>query len=197
VGEAATGKTSFIKRFAEGTFDKNYRATIGVDFAMKVIRVKGIQIRLQLWDIAGQERFGHLIRAYYKSADGVMIVCDISSRKSFKAVPTWRDTIATTDGLEDVPVILLINKVDLRHTVTEPKREPMTDEELETLDQFCQNNKLLKYFYTSAKDGSGIDETTHYLVTQMLENPDDESIHKISASMVYLENSGRSRGCEC
>jgi len=201
VGEASTGKTSFIKRFAEGTFNKNYRATIGADFGFKVIRVNGIQIRLQLWDIAGQERFGHFIRAYYKGANSAMIVCDISSRKSFDKVEYWRDTIATTDGLEDIPVILLINKEDIRHTqLWGQYPERMTDEELGTLDQFCQKNKFLKYFYTSAKDGRGIDEATHYLVTQMLENPDDESIYKTTSSMVHLDDHvghPKSRGCDC
>eukprot|EP01006_Ploeotia_vitrea_P029789 TRINITY_DN62259_c0_g1_i3.p1 TRINITY_DN62259_c0_g1~~TRINITY_DN62259_c0_g1_i3.p1 ORF type:complete len:100 (-),score=27.43 TRINITY_DN62259_c0_g1_i3:533-832(-) len=62
VGDVATGKTSFIQRYCRGYFSDEYRATIGVDFALKTLTVNGVTIRMQLWDIAGQERFANLTR---------------------------------------------------------------------------------------------------------------------------------------
>lgn len=74
-GELGTGKTSFIKRYVHQFFSQNYRATIGVDFALKVLNWdQSTIIRLQLWDIAGQERFGNMTRVYYKEAVGAFIV---------------------------------------------------------------------------------------------------------------------------
>lgn len=74
-GELGTGKTSFIKRYVHQFFSTNYRATIGVDFALKVLQWDtSTTIRLQLWDIAGQERFGNMTRVYYKEAVGAFIV---------------------------------------------------------------------------------------------------------------------------
>lgn len=63
IGDLGTGKTSFIKRYVHKFFSNSYRATIGVDFALKVIPWdESTIVRLQLWDIAGQERFGNMTR---------------------------------------------------------------------------------------------------------------------------------------
>lgn len=75
IGELGTGKTSFIKQYVHKFYSQNYRATIGVDFALKVLNWDASTIiRLQLWDIAGQERFGNMTRVYYKEAVGAFIV---------------------------------------------------------------------------------------------------------------------------
>ena len=66
IGDSNVGKTSIIKRYAHGTFTKQYRATVGVDFALKILNVGEETVRLQLWDIAGQEQFGSMTRVYYK-----------------------------------------------------------------------------------------------------------------------------------
>ncbi len=77
-----TGKTSVIKRYCHNVFSSTYRATIGVDFALKKLNYEGQQIRLQLWDIGGQERFYSMTRAYYKEAHGALIVADASRFES-------------------------------------------------------------------------------------------------------------------
>lgn len=65
IGELGTGKTSFIKRYVHQFFSQNYRATIGVDFALKVLNLGDLVVRLQLWDVAGQERYGNLYSKLY------------------------------------------------------------------------------------------------------------------------------------
>lgn len=94
VGDIGTGKTSIIKRFVHNIFSTNYKSTIGVDFALKVIRWdEKTEVRLQLWDIAGQERFGNMTRVYYKEAVGAFIVFDVTRVGTFEAVAKWKSDI--------------------------------------------------------------------------------------------------------
>lgn len=79
IGEPGIGKTSLIRRYVDNVFDKNYTATLGVDFALKVVPWENnMQIQLQLWDIAGQERFSSMTRVYYKQATACVIIFDIT-----------------------------------------------------------------------------------------------------------------------
>jgi len=94
VGDIGTGKTSIIKRFVHNIFSMHYKSTIGVDFALKVINWDANTIvRLQLWDIAGQERFGNMTRVYYKEAVGAMVVFDVTRVGTFDAVAKWKNDI--------------------------------------------------------------------------------------------------------
>ena len=91
---------------------------IGVDFALKVIQWSpDIIVRLQLWDIAGQERFGNMTRVYYKEALGAFVVCDVTRQSTFEGVTKWKDDIDAKVSLPNawgggnIPVVLLANKV--------------------------------------------------------------------------------------
>uniref|UniRef100_A0A673BU14 RAB34, member RAS oncogene family b n=1 Tax=Sphaeramia orbicularis TaxID=375764 RepID=A0A673BU14_9TELE len=79
VGDVAVGKTCLISRFCKGEFDKNYKATIGVDFEMERFEVLGVPFSLQLWDTAGQERFKCIASTYYRGAQAIIVVFDLSS----------------------------------------------------------------------------------------------------------------------
>eukprot|EP00730_Choanoeca_flexa_P015707 TRINITY_DN7274_c0_g1_i1.p1 TRINITY_DN7274_c0_g1~~TRINITY_DN7274_c0_g1_i1.p1 ORF type:complete len:178 (+),score=46.18 TRINITY_DN7274_c0_g1_i1:94-627(+) len=117
VGDIGTGKTSIIKRYVHSMFSSHYKATIGVDFALKVINLdEDTVVRLQLWDIAGQERFGNMTRVYYKEAVGAFIVFDVTRVSTFEAVQKWKADIDNKVFLPDgskIPVVLLANKCDL------------------------------------------------------------------------------------
>jgi len=159
VGDLGSGKTSFIHRYVNGTFSSTYRATIGVDFALKTLRHENkLNIRLQLWDIAGQERFGHMTRVYYKEAVGAMIVYDVTREKTFQAVPKWKDDI--DENLANIPVLLLANKCDLL--------EKEEDLDGAMLDNFCKEHGFIGWFKTSAKDDIGIDGAGDFLVKAIL-----------------------------
>ena len=79
IGNSAVGKSSLLVRFADDSFSENYLATIGVDFRFKTIPIEGKNVKLQIWDTAGQERFRTITNAYYKGADGIIMVYDTTN----------------------------------------------------------------------------------------------------------------------
>ncbi|XP_028313804.1 ras and EF-hand domain-containing protein isoform X2 [Gouania willdenowi] len=92
-GDAAVGKSSFLLRLCKNEFSLNSSATLGVDFHMKTFIVDGDPILLQLWDTAGQERFRSIAKSYFRRADGVLLLYDVTCEQSFLNVRDWVDTI--------------------------------------------------------------------------------------------------------
>jgi len=167
IGDIATGKTSIIGRYAHGVFSQRYKATIGVDFAWKPLKWENnTTVRLQLWDIAGQERFGHMTRVYYKEAVGAFVVYDVTRPNTFEAVIKWKEDInkkVNFPGSEEpIPTVLLCNKIDL----LENGERSQTKGEL---DSFCEEHGFLGWFETSAKENIGIDDAANFLVKHILE----------------------------
>lgn len=166
VGDIGTGKTSIIKRYVHGIFSNHYKATIGVDFALKVINLDpNTVVRLQLWDIAGQERFGNMTRVYYKEAVGAFIVFDVTRASTFEAVHKWKHDIDSKVHLpngDTVPVVLLANKCDLSKEGLVKNKNQM--------DAYCEEKGFASWFETSAKENLNINSATEHLVQKIIEN---------------------------
>ncbi|XP_065366920.1 mucin-2 isoform X1 [Calliphora vicina] len=166
IGELGTGKTSFIKRYVHQFFSQNYRATIGVDFALKVLHWDpNTIVRLQLWDIAGQERFGNMTRVYYKEAVGAFIVFDVTRSGTFDCVSKWKEDLDSKVQLPDgspIPCILLANKCD------QDKQGVVTN--TEKMDEYVKEHGFAGWFETSAKENINIDEAARALVNKILLN---------------------------
>ncbi len=82
VGDTTVGKTSFLYRFTDDTFSDSYIATIGVDFRFKQFAVRDKEVKMQIWDTAGQERFRSLCNIYYKGADLIILMFDLTNAVS-------------------------------------------------------------------------------------------------------------------
>lgn len=165
VGESATGKTSLIKRYCHNQFSFVNKPTLGVDFALKTMQVnKNTTANLQLWDIAGQERFASLTRVYYRDAVAAMIVFDVTRPNTFEMVEKWKQDIEDKVFLPDmkpIPCILIANKNDLRSEIS------LTTEEIA---EYCEKNGYVGFFETSAATNQNVDETFKFLVDHVLKN---------------------------
>eukprot|EP00062_Callorhinchus_milii_P019017 gi/632973105/ref/XP_007902988.1/ PREDICTED: EF-hand calcium-binding domain-containing protein 4A isoform X1 [Callorhinchus milii] len=111
VGNSGVGKSSFIHRFSHDRFHTEICATIGIDYQVKSLLVGRTQVALQLWDTAGQERFRSVTKQYFRKADGVLVMYDVTTESSFIAVRNWM--ISVQEGMDERAVICLLgNKVD-------------------------------------------------------------------------------------
>ncbi|XP_062511966.1 ras-related protein Rab-13-like [Corticium candelabrum] len=112
VGESGVGKTCLLQRFTEETFKKSYTATIGVDYKVKTVQLGSDIVRLQIWDTAGQERFKTLTAAYYRGANGILLVYDITQERSFDQLTTWLKSIEE-EAPDTIEMGVVGNKCDL------------------------------------------------------------------------------------
>ncbi|XP_016426570.1 ras-related protein Rab-12-like isoform X2 [Sinocyclocheilus rhinocerous] len=93
IGSRGVGKTSLMERFTDDTFCEACKSTVGVDFKIKTVELRGKKIRLQIWDTAGQERFNSITSAYYRGAKGIVLVYDITKQETFDDLPKWMKMI--------------------------------------------------------------------------------------------------------
>ncbi|XP_013877717.1 ras-related protein Rab-38 [Austrofundulus limnaeus] len=176
VGDLGVGKTSIIQRYVQQVFSQHYRTTIGVDFALKVLQWdRDTVVRLQLWDIAGQERYGNMTRVYYREAVGALVVFDVTRASTFDAVLKWKDDLdskVTLNYGRPIPAVLLANKSD------------QTASQLPKLDSFCRENGFVGWFETSAKENTNIEEAARCLVEHILTNEESSAMERERDSVV-------------
>uniref|UniRef100_A0A8C5Z8I8 Ras-related protein Rab-12 n=1 Tax=Marmota marmota marmota TaxID=9994 RepID=A0A8C5Z8I8_MARMA len=111
IGSRGVGKTSLMERFTDDTFCEACKSTVGVDFKIKTVELRGKKIRLQIWDTAGQERFNSITSTYYRSAKGIILVYDITKKETFDDLPKWMKMIDKYAS-EDAELLLVGNKLD-------------------------------------------------------------------------------------
>ncbi|RVD92650.1 ras-related Rab-1A [Tubulinosema ratisbonensis] len=111
IGDSSVGKTSIIKKYINERVPLQELETIGIDFMSKSTTIDNQQIKFLIWDTAGQEKFRALTRAYYRGAQGVFIVFDLTDIKSKNSVPAWIKDIEN-NTTENIPIILVGNKLD-------------------------------------------------------------------------------------
>ena len=160
LGDSTVGKTCFLTRYADNTFQENQMATLGVDYKLKNVKMEdGNIVKLQIWDTAGQDRFHSLTRNYFKGAHGIILLYDITTQSSFDNVSKWIKQIKE-DASEKVVIILVGNKIDLEH-----KRAIPTEEGEKIAEDFG-----LIFFECSAKTGKNINESFNELIKKTVAN---------------------------
>jgi len=163
IGDASVGKSSLLLRFADNQWlpEDETGATIGVDFRVCKMDVKGKNVKLSIWDTAGQERFRTITSSYYRGAQGIILVYDVSNRESFEALPRWFSELEQYVS-DYVVKIVVANKLDKEHnrTVTEDEGRKFAD-------------KMGTHFVeASAKTDVGVQEAFREVVEKILDTPE-------------------------
>ena len=157
IGESGVGKTCILRRFVENKFLKNHLATIGIDFKTKTLNINNQEIKLKIWDTAGQERFRNITTQYYKGADGIVLVYDVTDEASYEKIKDWMDQILSNTQQEEIGLVLLGNKCDMEpRNVTEEQGKKMAED------------LKISYFETSALTGQGIKEAFEQLTRDIM-----------------------------
>ena len=190
LGDSGVGKSCILTRFSDDTYTESFISTIGVDFRFKNISLdhpstkNHINIKLQIWDTAGQERFRNLASAYYRSSDGLIVVYDITHKKSFDNIMYWiEDAQKYVD--EYIPIIVIGNKSDrIDREVT-----------FEELKIFAEKRNVL-YLETSAKDNINIDDVFVELTERcLIENSTSNEIKENTLNINNQTKPSRYNNC--
>ena len=159
IGDSTVGKTSILSRFTNGIFNSNYLATVGLDSFTKDEIIDDKTVRIKIWDTAGQERYKSLTKGFFRNAEGVMLVYDVTNSETYENLKFWLQSIKnnTSPDMGEIPIILIGNKIDCED------REVKVEE----AENFWKEQGY-PYFETSAKTGENIDNTIKYLVKKVI-----------------------------
>ncbi len=158
IGDGAVGKTSLIKKYTQGSFQKDYIKTIGAQFSKYDEDIEGANVKLFFWDIAGQAEFMFMRPTFYKGSKAAIIVFSHGpeEEESYQHVKEWHDDIKKFCG--DLPIVLFGNKIDL---VNEK------DLDVKKVQDLVKKRKFLGYYKTSAKTGSGVYEGFQTIIKEL------------------------------
>ena len=167
LGNSSVGKTSYLVRIAENKFSPTF-PTIGYDIKFQIIELEnGKKVKVRFIDTSGQERYHSLAPNFIKKADGIILMYDITNRKSFDAISRWRDDILNNKE-KDFPIILVGNKCDL-----EDERKVQKEE-----GESIAKKYNFKFYETSNKDGTNIEESSRGLINIILSKT--SSVNKLT-----------------
>lgn len=147
IGSTGVGKSCLLLQFTDKRFQPVHDLTIGVEFGARMIEIGDKQIKLQIWDTAGQESFRSITRSYYRGAAGCLLVYDITRRETFNHLTTWLED-ARQHSNPNMTIMLIGNKCDLESRRAVSKAEG---------EQFARENGLV-FVETSAKTATNVEE---------------------------------------
>lgn len=189
IGDSGVGKSSLLYRFTDQDWNPHYIATIGVDFKVLTFERNAKVVKLQLWDTAGQERFRTITHSYYRGAHGIMLVFDVTNMESFEHVHSWMADVRKF-GIEGCPLVLVGNKADCA------SKRVVSREMGEMLAQ--QLN--CKYFETSARENTAVDEAFNFIVDQCVAKRDlviRDKLRRVPLPPTTKKLGTSSGPCEC
>jgi GTP-binding nuclear protein Ran len=158
VGDGGTGKTTFVRRHRTGEFEKRYLATTGVEVRNLDFYTSRGQVILNVWDTAGQEKYGGLRDGYFISSQAAIIFFDVTSRDTYRSVPKWYRDVFRICG--DIPIVLVGNKVDCK------------ERRVRARSVTFHRQKNIQYFEISAKSNYNFEKPFLYILRKLLGAPD-------------------------
>jgi len=199
LGDSSVGKTSLMNQYVNKKFNTQYKATIGADFLTKEVSLEERVVTMQIWDTAGQERFQSLGVAFYRGADACILVFDVTTKKSFDALDTWRDEFlvqASPNDPNNFPFVVLGNKIDLKESRVVTMKEAK---------QYCVKNNIVSdgqpmYWETSAKTKECVDQAFFQVAMLALKSQPAEETFNPPNTEVKLDDppkNAKKDGCGC
>ena len=186
IGDSGVGKSCLLLRFADDQYTDSYISTIGVDFRFRTVTIDNKVIKLQIWDTAGQERFRTITSAYYRGADGIIIVYDVTSPESFDHVEEWLSEIDQfTGSFSGIHKLLVGNKADLEKRV-----------DYDTALRFSE--KLgIPFLETSAKTATNVESAFLTMAKELINNREMNSLPMNPTVVLDIgdKNSSKSKCC--
>ncbi|CDW86709.1 ras-related protein rab-32 [Stylonychia lemnae] len=197
IGNSFSGKTSIVNRFVQNKFDSNYKATVACDFSMKILKIEDTEIRLQLWDLVGQDsRIGGINKLFCRGASGALVVADITSRESLESTISWKEQVDSHVALkngEPIPMMLVVNKYDIIQEQEDSGREVEDYMTQEFLENFASDHGFIGVLRTSAKTGHNINNAFSQLVRQIFVMEFSSTYQEDEQAQIY-GNGGNLRG---
>ena len=170
IGDGAVGKTALRERYLGKGFAANYLMTIGADFAVNHTEINGTAVKFQIWDLAGQERFGSVRSLYYSGSHGVLMIFDVTRAETFQSlVDGWLPELTKNLRSGPVPVILLGNKTDLRdpNDITHIQQDKGKILAKDLAEKYGGKFEI-PYLETSAKTGINVQEAFNLLAHEII-----------------------------
>ena len=164
IGTSGTGKTSFVNKWTKNIFSDTYKATIVSEFGFKIFEQEGKLYRIQLWDLAGQDKNAMVTKIFAKDAHGCVVMSDATNNQTREDTLRWKssvDEVATFLDGGKLPCLLVENKADLI--------DDANAENCPELESFGTNNGFCGSFRTSAKTGLNINEAMNYLIKNIIQ----------------------------
>lgn len=153
IGDGATGKTTFVKRHLNGEFERKYVATVGVEVHPLTFYTNRGPIKFNVWDTAGQEKFGGLRDGYYVNGQCGILVFDLTSRVTYNNIPNWYRDLKRVCPL--IPIVIVGNKVDVKERKVKAKQIVF------------HRRKNLQYYDVSAKSNYNFEKPFLYLARKL------------------------------
>lgn len=189
IGDSGVGKTCLLLRYANDSFSPTFITTIGIDFKIKNIEIDDKRVKLQIWDTAGQERFRTITTSYFRGAQGIVLVYDVTDRRSFESIRNW---ISQIQQHADVHVnkILVGNKCDMLD-----EKVVSTEEGQKLASEFG-----MEFWETSAKNDINVEQSFHSIAKSVKDRLiSDGGIGptgtKGNVKLHSAQNSGNKRNC--
>jgi len=186
IGESSVGKTCLVNRFIRNNFNTVEPNTIGVIYDTYYEKRDGVNIEVQIWDTAGQEKFRSLGPAYYRSASAAIVVFDMTKLSTFESLQGWVDQFKT-HSIDDSITIIVGNKVDLVEHIA-------ISEEYAREWALTRGNQ---FFKVSAKTGEGVNVVFSSLVDLLMSKNRDNSSRGIRQQAKPYVESTDDTPCVC
>ena len=182
LGDSSVGKTTILCNYIDNTYNEDVTPTVGLENRVKTIDIRGLKAKIQLWDIAGQEKYNSMTQQYFHNTDGILLVFDLTNKDSFSRIKKWLTEIKNNSDHHRVKKLLIGNKSDLKDKIKVSQDD---------IDNLINKEKGLKYLEVSAKMNTNVSKAFENLINSIVgKRTNEELIADLGINDQVLSMSG-------